>query len=38
MATSNYHLWLSNLGSLSLELGSLIRIELCLFFPFNPKV
>jgi hypothetical protein len=36
--TPDNHLWLSNLAVFSLDLGSLIRIELCLFFSFDPKV
>jgi hypothetical protein len=32
------HFRLSNPAVFSLDLGSLLRIELCLFFPFYPKV
>jgi hypothetical protein len=38
MLALDNHLWLGNLAVFSLDLGSLIRVELCLLFPFYPKV
>jgi hypothetical protein len=38
MAALDNHFWLNNFVPLSLYLGSLIAIELCLFFSFYPKV
>jgi hypothetical protein len=38
MVALDNHLRLNNFASLCLYIGSLIRIELCLFFTFYPKI